>query len=84
MIQTASFRIRIPGFLFISLIKRLIAAVAPLDLNLFGVNEFVALNPSVRLGKDSRLFPSNVFGGIRRNRRRRYLGRPSVVFHPST
>ena len=31
----------------------LIAAVAPLDLNLFGVNELVVLNRSARLGKDS-------------------------------
>ena len=31
----------------------LITAVAPLDLNLFGVNELVVLNRSARLGKDS-------------------------------
>ena len=54
MIQIASFRIRILGFPFLSPIKkRLITAVAPLDLNLFGVNELVVLNRSARLGKDS-------------------------------
>ena len=84
MIQIASFRIRILGFPFLSPIKKLIAAVVPMDLNLFGVNELVVLNRIVRLGKGSRLFPSKVFGGIRRNSRKRYLGRPSLVFHPST
>ncbi|THJ17150.1 MAG: hypothetical protein CAF45_016710 [Nitrospira sp. CG24E] len=56
MIQIASFRIRILGFPFLSPIKKLITAVAPLDLNLFGVNELAALNPSVRVGKASDYF----------------------------
>ena len=44
--------------------KRLITAVAPLDLNLFGVNELVVLNRSVRLEKDPRLFTYNVLVGF--------------------